>query len=660
MCGICGIINRENNFDLIAGIKKMTSILRHRGPDDEGYFIATNQQKSVLAGNDTPENVFHSHYSYCPHELINDFHGTGMLAFGHRRLSIIDVSPAGHQPMCSSDQQNWIVFNGEIYNYLEIREELKVKGYTFLSDSDTEVILTAYSHWGTDCVRHFNGMWAFVIYDHQERKLFGARDRLGVKPLYYYFENDRFLFASEQKALVKSGLVNTGLNERAVFDYLVLSHSQPEMEGFFKNIYELEQGRCFELELDEMKFRTFRFFNPLDIQELPNKNSIQFYSEELFSLLQNAVAIRTRSDVEVGACLSGGIDSSYIVMLLDDFFKKNKHSYIPKVFTAIYPGYQFDESKWAQKVVDHTSVEWFSTEPKADELLNDLQTMLYAADTPMLTTSTYAQFKVMQLAGETGIKVLLDGQGADELFAGYTNLDNIYLNELATRFRLLTLFQEISSGDKGNGKMKKWLLADMRSIVQGLPSTLSKFLYEQSVFELKYVRPELKSQFSSRFGKLSFPFGSNLNKVLKQYSGGEKLQTMLRLEDRMSMNFSVESRTPFSDDVNLISYALALPSNLKINGGVRKYILRESGRGFLPDEITDRKDKIGFQTPEQSWLASLKNGIPDLLLSNIDEFVDSNQLKNDLRRLIDSPTSTMNSRLLRFLFLSQWREVYQI
>ena len=660
MCGICGIFLSRNGIDIKEHILQINSVLKHRGPDDEGYLLANATCMKALSGKDTPEEVIYSLYTYCPKREITSYPENANLALGHRRLSILDTSAAGHQPMCSDDEKHWIVYNGEVYNYLELKEELRMLGYRFKTNTDTEVIIKAYQEWGKSCVDHFNGMWAFVIYDSEKQILFGSRDRLGVKPLYYYKEKDCFLFASEQKGLAKCKLVDTSINERAVFDYLVLSHSQAELEGFFKNIIELEAGCCFEYNLQTVTFSEYSFYSALNIEELSGDISDEEARTRLYSLAKNAVTIRTRSDVEVGACLSGGIDSSFIVMVLDQFFKEKKNSYAPKVFTAVYPGFEFDEEKWAKLVVENSNVVWHRTKPVADDFISDLQDMLYAADTPMLSTSTYAQYRVMKHANEQGTKVLLDGQGADELFAGYSHLNDIYYNELVTKIRLVTLLKEIGSGGNSYNKLKNWILSDVRFITQSLPSVLSRFLYEQSVFELRYIRSDFKNDYRNRFGKLHFPFGTDLNKVLKRFSSGEKLQAMLRLEDRMSMNFSVESRTPFADDVDLIEYGLSLPSKFKIREGTSKFIFREAGKHVLPREIYNRKDKIGFQTPEQSWLKQLHEKLPDLLNDNIREYIYPELLKADMKKLIDNPTSGMSSRLLRFVLLSQWRTVYGV
>lgn len=659
MCGISGILVKDNQ-NLSHEIVAINNRLKHRGPDDEGYALINKQQNLPFGGNDTPHETLENTNVYCPKELIYSKNTECFLALGHRRLSIIDTSANGHQPMCSHDQKIWIALNGEIYNYIELKKELIDEGYKFRTQSDTEVVIAAYKKWGEECVSHFNGMWAFVLYDADKQILFGSRDRLGVKPLYYYKNNELFVFASEQKALWASNLVKSEINSRAVFDYLALSHSEPEEEGFFKNIRSLKQGHNFTISTNNLIFNEYCYYDTRDIKEAKKNKSIEYEADYLLNLLNDAIKIRTRADVEIGACLSGGIDSSFIVMLLDKYFNEKKTTYQPKVFTAIYPNYHCDEEKWAKNVVDLTQVKWFKTQPTGKEFLTDISDLIYYADTPILTTSTYAQYRVMKEASEQGIKVLLDGQGADELFAGYDVFDNVFYNELFLRFKYLIIIKELKSEGNGFSKLKNWIFSDLRVLLQKTPSKISKFLYEKAVNELKYLNREFKQEYLNQYGKVHFPYGSNLNKVLKQYAGGEKLQVLLRLEDRMSMRFSVESRTPFADDLALINYGLSLPSDYKIKNGMRKFILREAGKNILPQTIKNRRDKIGFQTPEYEWLKSLKNEIPTLLESNIEEYVNTSLIKNDLIKVLDHPTSIKSSRLLRFVFLSQWRKVYNI
>jgi asparagine synthase (glutamine-hydrolysing) len=658
MCGISGILLKDCKH-ISNDIVQINNRLKHRGPDDEGYVLINRQSAHPYAGKDTPAETLNNKSEYCPNNQIAETNDKYFLALGHRRLSIIDLSANGHQPMCTASKQFWITLNGEIYNYIELKQELQSAGYKFYSESDTEVVLKAYEHWGNECVHHFNGMWAFVIYDAQKNILFGSRDRLGVKPLYYSMGNDSFVFASEQKALCESRWVNTGLNPRAVFDYLALSHSEPESEGFFKNIFAVKQGHNFVFDISSFNYSEYQYYNPFQTQmdnEMPYAESV----EHLLALLKNAVNIRTRADVEIGSCLSGGIDSSLIVMLLDAYFKEKQAGYMPKVFTAVYPNSKIDEEQWAKYVADATSVQWYKTNPKSKDLLTDLSDLLYAADSPISSTSTYSQYRVMKLAAEQGVKVLLDGQGADELFAGYDVFYPVFYNELLLRFKLILLLKELRASGKFGSQLRKWMLTDIQMMLKRMPAPVSKKLYELAITELKYLKPEFKHEFLHRFGKLTFPFGSNLNTALKNYAFGEKLQVMLRLEDRMSMNFSVESRTPFSDDNALLDFAMNLPATFKIKNGVRKHILRDAAKNILPAQILNRTDKIGFQTPESEWLKSLVAEIPNLIESNINPFVDTKLIKKDLASIIRNPTSHESSRLLRFVFFSQWKKICNI
>ncbi len=655
MCGISGILlnySRPINHEIV----QINNLLKHRGPDDEGYVLINSEGVQPFAGKDTPAEAFQNQNLYCPNELIANATNPSFLALGHRRLSIIDLSANGHQPMCTTNKQAWITFNGEIYNYIELRKELQNQGCRFYTETDTEVVLQAYNFWGQDCVTRFNGMWAFVIYDAEKNILFGSRDRLGIKPLYYVNSNTVFVFASEQKALWKCGLINSELNSRAVFDYLALSHAEPETEGFFKNIFSLKQGHNFVFYIDKFEFVESQYYSPF--QNLTNqKISYNESVEKLNVLLTAAVSIRTRADVEIGSCLSGGIDSSIIVMLLDAHFKKNQPGYLPKVFTAVYPNSAIDEEKWAQQVVSGTSVDWFKTYPTGVELTDDLHDFIDAAGSPLLNTSTYAQYRVMKLASENGIKILLDGQGADELFAGYTVFLPVFYNELLFRFKLILLLNELKATGKFFKQLKTWVVTDIQMMLKRMPARISKLIYEAAVVELKYLKPDFKHAFLHRFGMLSFPFGVNLNNTLKKYAYGEKLQVMLRLEDHMSMHFSIESRTPFSDDFALLDFSMNLPAEYKIRNGLRKSVLRDAARNILPVDIANRTDKIGFQTPEFEWIKTISPRFNELIDSNINEFVDTQMVKKDLAKLVKSPTSTESSRLLRFVFFSQWRTI---
>ena len=318
MCGIAGIVKLNNSpFHLPENIRLMTQTISHRGPDDEGFMFCSNE-KVITAGSDvTPKDSWTAGYKYSPQKNISELNTDFHLAFGHRRLSIIDLSPAGHQPMCSNDGDLWITFNGELYNYIELREELKIKGHHFSTQTDTEVILNAYREWGNDCLSRFNGMWAFVIYDKNKKELFGSRDRFGVKPFYYYRDADVLAFASEQKALVKLPFVKTGINPKAVFDYFVKNEIELEEEGMFKNILELFPSHAFRFDLRTNEWKSWKYYSlKINVSnEVFDPAKLPEITEHTRQLLVNAVALRLRSDVPVGSCLSGGLTAPPLLVL---------------------------------------------------------------------------------------------------------------------------------------------------------------------------------------------------------------------------------------------------------------------------------------------------------------------------------------------------------
>jgi asparagine synthase (glutamine-hydrolysing) len=656
MCGITGIILKSPEPRIAEYIERFNNRLKHRGPDDEGYLIVTNQAINPLSGNDSVSGSENLSISYRSKGSIHDFQAAGYLALGHRRLSVLDLSFFGHQPMCSPDKSIWIVYNGEIYNHQELKKELSNKGYQFFSTSDTEVILAAYREWGQECIHRFNGMWSFVIYDSLLNVLFGSRDPLGVKPLYYFFDESSFLFASEQKAFGGVPFLPLSLNDRAVFDFLVLGHSNPEPEGFYKNILELKPGHNFTFQILKHHLSVNSYFSIQTYSSAQPRSTYDELLERLKLVLEKSILLHNVADVEIGSCLSGGIDSSIIVMLMHQQYRMTGHKNPLKVFTASYPDNSLDESRWAKEVVVASESQWFQTYPDEAGFLQDVSDLLFYADSPMLTTSTYAQYKVMQLASQQGVKVLLDGQGADELFAGYDYFDAIYWNELMSKLKILSLLNEIRHTSAPLTALKKWIQIDLKHLALSVPSSLVRKLYDTSVWEMKFVHPEFKNKFLHRYGEVYYPFGNNLNTVLKGYAGGEKLQEMLRLEDRMSMRFSIESRTPFADDRELIDLAFRIPAAFKIKNGVRKHILREAAKDILPPAIYARKDKIGFQTPEYHWLKSIHQQLGDQITSNIDPYVNRIAVKNEISQMVQYPTSQLNSKLLRFVLFSRWRD----
>jgi asparagine synthase (glutamine-hydrolysing) len=562
MCGVCGIINFNdkpvNKRDLQAMMDKM----RHRGPDDEGLFI------------------------------------DGNVGFGFVRLSIIDLSYAGHQPMVDESGRYIIVFNGEIYNYIEIRDVLKTKGYSFLSGTDTEVLLYAFIEWGNYCLHKFNGMWAFAIFDKLDKTLFIARDRFGVKPLYYYLDNNKFIFCSEIPPILSVNETKPEPNNQVIYHYLVFNRIDYDENTFFRGIRKLQHGHFVKINNSKISFQKW--------YDLKNNLKEPFSGpEEYRDLLSSAIGLRLRSDVPIGVCLSGGLDSSSIVSILKKDYNLDKLN----SFSAIYgKGVRGDEYDFINDL-SHMLGNMFFVTPTAQSLYEDLDLFVNLNAEPVPDTSPYAQFKVMQLAKDH-IVVTLDGQGADEQLAGYHYFFGFLFKEFLLNARPWKLVNEIY-----NYLLNHKSSYGLKSLLYFLIPTYLKT--KSQIIGKKYIQKDfINSYTTDNFisGKL---YGSNsLNEALLNHFE-YKLEHLLKWEDRNSMCFSLEARVPFLD-YRLVEKSLSLPSENIMRNGMTKHILREATKGLVPEKIRMRKDKIGFGTPEDDWLRTniFRGYILDLLNSD--------------------------------------------
>ncbi len=660
MCGIAGIINfKGNDPGLARHIRQMSAAIRHRGPDGEGF--AFFGEEYLTAGSDeTPADVFGAKLPYSPTKRIDQVNGNYSIAFGHRRLSIIDLSPAGHQPMCSKGKDLWITYNGEIYNYIEIRQELESKGHKFSTQTDTEVILNAYVEWGEKCVDRFNGMWAFVIYDRTKNELFASRDRFGVKPFYYYHDKNVLAFASEQKALMQLPFVPKGINDTAVFDFFAKGEIEYEEEGMFKGIIELFPSHSMRVSIATGKLKKWKYYS------LEVNRSRQLFSEEKFrpaaahteELLSRAIALRMRSDVPVGSCLSGGIDSSAIVGIMQHLREKEKMPNKLKVFTASFNEKEIDESHWAKTVVERTGAEWHQVYPSSEDLLRDLEDLIHCQDVPIWSTSTYAQYRVMQTAKEKGIKVVLDGQGGDELFAGYDTYFMARWMELLRKGRAGTMRSEMKlAGRTPTFLFKQYLrYSGLKKLPRGLRSSLSGWYYD----DIQYLSPGFWSKHKQRFGTGHEPDTSSLNAMLWDEFYNTRLKGYLKCEDRCSMRHSVESRTPFADDVDLVEYVFSLPGAFKMHKGLSKYLFREAAKRYLPPAIAARTDKMGYTTPNNRWIAALKEELRPLFNESLSDFIDTKKLLKDYDRFFSPGEAVENGRIFKFISFAVWKKRFQL
>ncbi len=622
MCGIAGIVS-FNGEGQVADLRAMTQAIRHRGPDDEGYYTWNGVgghfygEDSVVAvkGDDRYKALSQDQFT---------------LGFGHRRLSIIDLEAAAHQPM--TDGRYVIVYNGEIYNYKELRVSLERRGVVFQSTSDTEVVLQSFILDGSECVNSFEGMWSFVIFDQETRKLFGSRDITGVKPFYYYQSSKEFLFASETKAI--QSVRPLTLNENAALDFLVFGRHEISGESLYNEIIELPPAHSFWLDVDNGILEQWQYYG---LPEAPVLSSFDECVEMGREILMEAVSRHLRADVEVGVCLSGGIDSSILCgMIAREFGASDKL----KAFTSIFPGESIDESMWAKSVVDYNDCTWHTIQPDSVGLKADLQRLIRHQEGPLLSLSTYAQYKVFERVAQEGVKVVLNGQGADELFAGYPHLATF--------------------GERN-------VLGNMRTLLFGAASITRSYHIKEQVkrrwwanpskweSQLRKHNPELNlirdSRLTEYLSEAFAPDHPNLKERLKHEFFGAPLKNLLRYEDRNSMAHSVESRLPFADTKRLWEFAFSIPDEIKLKDGHFKLLLREIGKPFLPNEVYQRRDKKGFVSPNNAWLRALK---PVLSQSFNEEIPLLKPLTSkDLDSLFPQ-NDAENYRSLRYLTFALW------
>jgi asparagine synthase (glutamine-hydrolysing) len=609
MCGICGIFDSRRR---LAPIAAMNDLQRHRGPDDEGYLFvntATGDHREA-AGPDTEPSL-----ALEPRHLVRS--DSFDLVLASRRLAVLDLSASGHMPLSRDRKSLWIVFNGEIYNYREIREELRALGHSFQSETDTEVILAAYQQWGPACLERFNGMFAFALWDARRRVLFCARDRFGVKPFYYRWEGAALLFASEIKSLLAHPAVPRRPNDSAVYDYLVLCQSDHSEQSFFEGIAALSPGHFLLFDPSRGQLSVNRWWSLELNPALESAQDDQRVYDEFGSLLEDAVRLRLRSDVPIGSCLSGGLDSSSVVCLANRLLRTEglpAHRSIEgrqKTFTARNAQQEIDEYRYSHLVVERTNVEENLVLPSGERLWEEVRSFVWHMDEPVDSTSQYPQWNVMRLARSRGVTVLLDGQGGDEVLAGYYSYWPLYLRQLRRAKGAAAFSRGAWHAVRVGGKP----VADVlyQSFAQQLPWRLQQVVRTLRPFKTGpgqggsglqqwQVAPEFLARFSDRqWRPRQAPEGTGLAGILYQDLVSVNLPKLLRYEDRNSMAFSLETRLPFLD-YRLVEAVYALPLDYRIRNGWNKWILRKSMSGVLPPEIAWRRSKLGFPVPERTWL----------------------------------------------------------
>lgn len=612
MCGIAGIYNLNARPLDQSALARMTDMIRHRGPDDAGYALFQTQTGKALAacGQDTISELQALHP-----QLPCDFPAN--LGFGFRRLSILDLSPAGHQPMFNADGSLCIVFNGEIYNYLELKAELQTQGCAFHTQTDTEVILCAYRTWGADCLSRFIGMWAFAIYDLTAGTLFCARDRYGIKPFYYSLHQSVLVFGSEIKQLLAAG-IDKELNRQMIYRSMKINSLLAYgSETYFKHIHSLQPGHYLLLKDGKHQIKCYDHWDisAFESSRLSFPEAVEHYRE----LFLDSVKLQMRSDVEVGSCLSGGMDSSAIVCTAAQLTGKPFQT-----FSSYYAEDRtLDERQWIEHVTHNTRSVSHLISPVCNKTIDWFATATWHNDLPV-GAGFVSQYAVMQLARQHGVKVLLDGQGSDELTAGYNHAFYRYFADLLRHGKLRKL--DVQLHRYFAGKPLNAVLSTVPRIM------LSALLNEHQLYnlELNHYRFE---PFDAGFGskvhgnlkhrgfllsEIKALPTSRLSNFLYNMMHSTSIQTLLHYEDRMSMAHGVESRVPFLDH-RLVQFAFTLPSSYKVHPPYGKYVHREAMKDIIPRAIYDRKDKAIFSSPFYSvWLKEKLKGYVDDLFTSVE------------------------------------------
>lgn len=555
MCGIAGLVSLDGSVPDLDVLRRMNEAAAHRGPDGSG--------------------------------LVE----RGAVAFAHRRLAIVGLGPDGAQPMVSADGRLAVTYNGEIYNWIELREELRGLGHRFRGDCDTEVLLAAYAEWGPRCVDRFNGMWAFAVHDARSGTVFLSRDRFGVKPLYFARLKGRVAFASEIRQLLPL-LSAVRANRRTVEEFLFIGIDEPPVRTFFEGVEKLQGGHSMTIDIDAGTVsvrREYEIAGRPELAGLTPEESVAVYRD----CIEGAVRIRLRADVPVGTCLSGGLDSSAVASIAAGPYMESRGERF-RAITAVSEEAANDESPYAHSVAERSDLNWVKVRPTYEDFAAALPDIVRTQEEPFGGPSICMQWFVMRTAREQGIPVMLDGQGGDETLLGYRRYFAAFMLDRLRADGLRRMVRELADCRRGGAQMGTMgILASM--LVQGLPSVA----YLKFRLRARWMRspPSMPEHLRTEAAAMR-----SLGGIQRFDIERSNLPALLRFEDKNSMRFAVETRLPFLD-WRSVETALSLPAEAKFRQGWTKWVLRMALADRLPGVITWRRWKIGFEAPAATWMA---------------------------------------------------------
>ncbi|MFC2084429.1 asparagine synthase (glutamine-hydrolyzing) [Bacteroidota bacterium] len=619
MCGIAGIYNTSGEGINISRLKEMSSIIAYRGPDDFGYTLIKTQSGKHISFKESANSLAAS----------DNFN----LGFAHRRLSIIDFSEDGHQPMCNENSSIWLTYNGEIYNYIELSSELKNKGHVFRSKTDSEVIIHAYEEWGLECFSLFNGMWALALWDTNKRRLILSRDRFGVKPVYYISKEGTFSFASEIKSLVLTRRERPIPNRKAIYKFLKYGLIDTDDSTFFEGVCSIPSGNY--LIITENGVESVKYWNITSNPKIaPFEINPSQVTDKFKELFIDSIRLRLRSDVPVGTCLSGGIDSSSIVYVLSSILGQKLSA-----FSSFYRDKGFEEEMYIDIVSKDCGLKSFKTNPDGRDFLEVMRKIVWHLDQPTSDSGVYSMWHVMKLA-QPEVKVLLDGQGGDELLGGYFLFWYVYLHSrlMKSPFQSIWNTLEFSNINELNPLVPLFRVLFPYHAIQLGRNIKTRF---DNIFtdDFKSYSDGFRKQYFSGENVFSDPTKNMMIQALTSFM----LPHLLRNEDRISMAFSLESRLPFLD-YRIVEFCFSCPSSLKFQDGRSKVLLRNAMGGIVNESILSRFDKKGFPTPAKKWFIHYyKDEVMDI--------IESREFKE---------RGIFNTKKLRGLFSGFFRSKYDI
>jgi asparagine synthase (glutamine-hydrolysing) len=670
MCGIVGAVSLDGGPINPSALQRMNDLQAHRGPDGEGFMLGWIEDGAFK-------------HSFARHTEQWDSDARARVGLGHRRLAILDLSDRGLQPMSSDDGAIWIVFNGEIYNFQELRSELESRGHSFKTGTDTEALLQAYLHWGEDCLERLQGMYGFAIWDGRRGRLFCARDRLGIKPFYYATPKGYFIFASEIKGLLPFPGIEVEADDDAVVGFLVHGNCDYGERTVLKGVKALLAGHALTLDVASKQLAIKRYWSlkpnhdlvaPADLASAADMDEERVTA--LRERLLDTMRLHLISDVRAGSCLSGGLDSSVVVGLIGKIQSEQPEAASSVgeslyTFTSCYEYKEIDEREYALSMANDVKATPHLVFPSAEDFWSDFGRMAWHQDMPFNGLAYYAQWRVMRAAKEAGVKVLLDGQGGDEVFGGYAKFRYAYFASLLRSGRIFRFAREvgamITQGDSG-------YVLNIRNGYRYLPKGARRLLKIDSMLQaamradwnrvvIDNSSPATRWWRNAAGGRNGAGSGTAMQRIQIDDILVDTLPLILRMEDRSSMAFSIEARVPLLDH-KLVEYGVSLPDRLKVRRGWSKYAVRQAVRGIIPERVRLRRSKLGFPAPDRLWVQrDLRKHISELIADDLrcQKYIDPAHLRRwNASPQADAATTESWLGLFRVLSLEMWMRAFKV